>query len=142
VAPSLGINQAAFAEKVTFSKTQCLYCGGIGTVTCNSCNGSGNLQMQGVRNGNAEASYMFTECPICEGVGDEICARCFGSGLPNKSLKGFLKDPAFQKAVYYMRVFKKKHDAETLKKLQVEARAAAIVVANRKAGKIEVASVA
>jgi hypothetical protein len=93
------------------------------------------MQMQGVKNGNPEASFMFATCPICEGTGDEICARCFGSGLPNRSLRGFLKDPAFQKAVYYMRVFKKKRDGESLKKLQIEARAAAIVVENRRKGK-------
>jgi len=141
VAPSFASSQQVSAETVTLTKDACQYCGGVGTVTCSSCQGSGELKLQGVKNGNPEASFQYIECPVCNGNGDEICGRCYGCGLPAKNMRGFLKDPAFQRAKYYMKVYKNKRDPEVLAKLRVEARAAVKVVEERKKAKtIEAAS--
>eukprot|EP00419_Tripos_fusus_P006166 CAMPEP_0172673644 /NCGR_PEP_ID=MMETSP1074-20121228/12269_1 /TAXON_ID=2916 /ORGANISM="Ceratium fusus, Strain PA161109" /LENGTH=221 /DNA_ID=CAMNT_0013490967 /DNA_START=170 /DNA_END=835 /DNA_ORIENTATION=+ len=133
--PSVAANNSANAEKVVLSKTNCVYCGGKGLLLCDTCFGSGEMKMQGVRNGNPEAAFMYTTCQICEGNGDLVCSKCFGTGLPAKPLRGFLKDPLFQKSVYYMKVYKKRRSAETLKKLQEAAREAVLAKQQQKAAK-------
>jgi hypothetical protein len=69
--PSGGPNQNASPGSAPSAQGRpCLTCGGIGTLTCNSCNGSG-WQYVG---------QQTVTCSVCAGLRSLSCTTCSGGG--------------------------------------------------------------
>lgn len=49
----------------------CANCGGIRTIDCSPCGGSGL---------NPDSGLLHDQCPKCKGTGRERCQKCQGTG--------------------------------------------------------------
>jgi len=109
----------------------CMDCGGEGLTLCVTCKGTGQFSMIGSAVGNPVYQYQYVDCPDCNGLGQKLCQKCSGTGLPNKYLKGFMRDPAFRKVV--QQITTTGLTIENLPLLQQKAREAVVEVEKRKA---------
>lgn len=63
--------------------SKCYQCDGNGTVTCNTCDGSGKIRNTSYLPGLSEVSGVaddWEKCYKCNGSGEKKCDRCHGSG--------------------------------------------------------------
>ena len=61
-----------------YSRVECDWCGGDGTITCNQCDGTGSEPCNQC-DGEGEDSE-GEPCDWCDGEGTETCSDCTGSG--------------------------------------------------------------
>mmetsp|Transcript_9275 Transcript_9275/g.16717 ORF Transcript_9275/g.16717 Transcript_9275/m.16717 type:complete len:246 (-) Transcript_9275:103-840(-) len=91
--------------KIIDDGENCRACAGSGLVVCPTCNGTGQYRLLNANSADGRTSMQaqFYDCPECRALGELCCPACYATGLPNKELRGFLRNPDFAEAVQFIK---------------------------------------
>mmetsp|Transcript_10769 Transcript_10769/g.24602 ORF Transcript_10769/g.24602 Transcript_10769/m.24602 type:complete len:242 (+) Transcript_10769:97-822(+) len=104
LAAALSNGKAAHARKVDVGN-ECNVCKGGGLIVCGTCNGTGQFRILNTNSSDGKMSmqYQFYDCPECRALGELCCPACYATGLPNRELKGFLRNPDYIEATQFIK---------------------------------------
>mmetsp|Transcript_22112 Transcript_22112/g.50592 ORF Transcript_22112/g.50592 Transcript_22112/m.50592 type:complete len:285 (+) Transcript_22112:66-920(+) len=98
-------SEEAAEAKIIDDGDVCRACAGAGLVVCPTCNGTGQYRLLNANSADGRTSMQaqFYDCPECRALGELCCPACYATGLPNKELRGFLRNPDFAEAVQFIK---------------------------------------